>query len=46
MKTLLPESTTTLYGLFNVALVGAPPSPEKEAIPVPASVLIMLVHPE
>ena len=45
MTTFPDESTTTLVGLFNVALVAAIPS-VKEATPVPANVLMMLEHPE
>ena len=41
MNTLPEESTATPVGVFNVAAVAGPPSPEEPAVPVPASVVMI-----
>src|SRR5437870_2533722 len=41
MYRLPEESTDTLEGPFNEALVAAPPSPEKPTVPLPATVVMV-----
>ena len=42
MRVLPDISNSTVTGVFNVALVAAPPSPEKLLVPLPAMVVIVV----